>query len=130
MREIANGIAIAAGLPEDKMPEVIIPDEATPPNFNNPDLTDRIKNTAVEVIGTDNVKYQEPLMIGEDFSQYGATEHQVPTVLYWLGTVPDHRVESGDTPGLHSPFYYPDPEKSITTGVRLNTQILIDLFGA
>lgn len=67
-------------------------------------------------------------MVGEDFSRYGSTEHKVPTVLYWLGTVPDERMKSGDLPGLHSPFYYPDPKTSIETAVKVNSQGLIDLF--
>jgi hippurate hydrolase len=60
---------------------------------------------------------------------YGQTEHKVPSVLYWLGTVPEERMKSGkDLPGLHSPFYYPEPSKSIETGVKVNVQMLTDLM--
>ena len=67
-------------------------------------------------------------MVGEDFARYGRTEHKVPTVLYWLGTVPDARLKSKDMPGLHSPFYYPDPNKSLETGILVSSQSLMDLF--
>ncbi|MDX1476512.1 MAG: amidohydrolase [Saprospiraceae bacterium] len=128
IREIARGVALAAGLPEDKLPEVVIPDQFTPANYNNPELVDKMTASSAKAIGADNVVYAEPQMVGEDFACYGSTEHQVPTVLFWLGTVPEHRMASGDLPGLHSPFYYPDPEPTITTGVSVVCQSLLDLF--
>ena len=128
LEEISRGIAIAAGLPDDLMPEIIIPDQFTPANYNDPAMTADFKNSAAEAIGSDNVVYAEPQMVGEDFAVYGSTEDDVPTVLYWLGTVPEERAMNQDLPGLHSPFYYPDPERSLSTGIKVNTQTLIDLF--
>jgi amidohydrolase len=128
IREISKGIAIAAGLPENKMPQVMIPKDFTPANYNHPELVDKLSASASKAIGADNVIYADPLMIGEDFSQYGSTSHKVPTVLYWLGTVPDERMKSGDLPGLHSPYYYPEPKKSIETAVKVTSNGLVDLF--
>jgi len=128
IREISKGVAIAAGLPEDKMPTVIIPEKFTLANYNHPELTDHLIASANKAIGADNVLDAEPQMVGEDFAHFGRTEHKVPTVLFWLGTVPDARMKSGDLPGLHSPFYYPEPAKSIETGVHVVSQTLLDLF--
>ncbi len=128
IKEICKGVAIAAGMPEDKMPEVIIPEDFNPSNYNNPELVDKLTISASQAIGTDNVIYAESQMLGEDFARFGQTDHKVPTVLYWLGTVPDERMKSGDLPALHSPFYYPDPKKSIETAVKVTSQGLIDLF--
>jgi amidohydrolase len=128
IREICRGVAIAAGLPEDKMPEVAIPTVFTPSNYNNPQLVDRLWSSASRTLGTSFVVEAERQMVGEDFARFGQTEHKVPTVLYWLGTAPEQRVKSGDLPGLHSPFYYPEPEKSLETGVLVTTQALVDLF--
>ncbi len=128
IREIARGVGIAAGLPEDKLPEVIIPDSFTPANFNNPDLTSKVRTAAVNAIGETNVLFAEPQMVGEDFARYGKTKENVPTVLFWLGTVPDERMKTGDLPGLHSPFYYPEPAKSIETGVGVVSQAMLDLL--
>lgn len=127
IKEIARGVGIAAGLPEDRLPEVIIKG-AGPANFNNPAMTDRVIASAILGIGKENVADEEPVMLSEDFSYYGQTEHKVPTVFFWLGTVPDERIKSNFLPGLHSPFYYPNPEKSIETGVTVTTQALLDLF--
>ncbi len=128
IKEISRGVAIAAGLPEEKMPEVVIPDSFTPANYNDPDLVDKLTASASTAIGKENVIYAEPQMVGEDFSRYGQTAHKVPTVLFWLGTVPDARMKSGYLPGLHSPFYYPEPKKSIESGVSVVSQSLLDLF--
>ncbi|MEM7656285.1 MAG: amidohydrolase [Bacteroidota bacterium] len=128
IREIARGTAIAAGLPEDKMPEVEIPEEFTPANFNDPELVDVMWETATEALGAENVVNTEPLMLGEDFACYGRTDDDVPTVLYWLGSVPEERIASGDLPGLHSPFYYPEPRGTIETGVTVMSQTMLRLF--
>ena len=128
IKEITRGVALAAGLPEDMVPEVIIPDVFTPANYNNPELVDKLVASAQKAIGQEQVIDAEPLMIGEDFSRYGLTPEKVPAVLFWLGTAPKERLESGDLPGLHSPFYYPEPTKSIETAVGVVTQGLLDLF--
>ncbi|MEQ8302312.1 MAG: amidohydrolase [Cyclobacteriaceae bacterium] len=127
IKEIARGVGIAAGLPEDKLPEVVI-NGAGPANYNDPTTAEKITQSAITAIGKENVIDEEPVMLSEDFSYYGQTEHKVPTVFYWLGTVPDVRMKSNDLPGLHSPFYYPQPEISIKTGVTVTSQALLDLF--
>lgn len=126
--EICRGVGIAAGLPEDKLPEVTIPDSFTPANYNDPVLTGYIIKTAGEAIGTENVLDAEPQMVGEDFACYGSTEHDVPTVLYWLGTVPDERLGMEQLPGLHSPFYYPKVKQTIQTAIKVNTKTMISLM--
>jgi hippurate hydrolase len=126
--EICRGVGIAAGLPEDKLPEVTIPDSFTPANYNDPALTGYIIKTAGEAIGTENVLDAEPQMVGEDFACYGSTEHDVPTVLYWLGTVPDERLGMEQLPGLHSPFYYPKVKQTIQTAIKVNTKTMISLM--
>lgn len=128
IEEIANGVAIAAGVPDDLMPVVTFPDEYTPANYNNGNLVDIMWQAATNSIGKENVVKSEPLMLGEDFANYGQTKEKVPTVLYWLGTAPIERLKSGNIPGLHSPYYYPIPESSIRTAVTVNTNSLLALF--
>jgi len=128
IKEIADGIAKAAGVPDNLMPEVIIPNDFTPANYNTPELVDKMVASANNAIGEEYVEIAEPLMLGEDFSMYGHTPEKVPTVLYWLGTAPKSRIVSGNLPGLHSPYYFPDPEKSINTGVKVTSTAIIDLF--
>jgi len=128
IEEICKGVAIAAGVPDNLMPEVNFPAKFTPANFNNENLVDVMRSAAANSIGENNVEVSEPLMLGEDFALYGSTSDKVPTVLYWLGTAPAERLLSGKIPGLHSPYYYPIPEQSIKTAITVNTNSLLDLF--
>ena len=128
--EVSNGIAMAAGLPKEKWPKVTIPDQFTPANYNHPVLVDQMKVSAATAIGGENVLVAEPQMVGEDFARFGQTEEQVPTVLFWLGTVPKDRMDSGELPGLHSPYYFPDPSRSLETGIAVVTQSMLDLLNA
>jgi len=133
IKEICNGIASSMGLNKSQWPEVIIPEKYTPANFNDSKLVDLMMNSSKEIIGANNVIVSDPQMVGEDFSRFGNTKEKIPTVLYWLGTVPDDRMKKYETgnyalPGLHSPFYYPEIEQSIITGIKVNTQAMIKIF--
>ena len=133
IKEICNGVASSMGLDKSQWPEVIIPEKYTPANFNDSKLVDLMMNSSREIIGVNNVIVSDPQMVGEDFSRFGNTKEKIPTVLYWLGTVPDDRMkkyEAGNyaLPGLHSPFYYPEIEQSIITGIKVNTQAMIKIF--
>ena len=133
IKRICKGQAIAAGLSEEMYPEVKVSESYTPANYNDPALVDKLVAISSEAIGEDNVVEAAPLMVGEDFSRYGRTKEDVPTVLLWLGTVTPDRIETfekkgADLPGLHSPFYYPNPDKSIRTGVKVMASSIIDMM--
>ena len=133
IKEICDGIASSMGIDKSRWPKVTIPDNYTPANYNDEELVDIMRSVSKKVIGEDNVVVSEPQMVGEDFARYGSTDEDIPTVMYWLGTVPDDRMKKYNSgnyslPGLHSPFYYPDIENSIITGVKVSTESLIELF--
>ena len=128
IREVTRGVAVAAGLPEDKMPRIDVLDMSAPPNYNDPDLVGVIRAAATKVIGADNVREEEPKTVAEDFARYGRTTEKVPTALFNLGTVGRDRYDAGIMPGLHTAGYFPDPEPTLMTGVEVVTQILLDLF--
>jgi amidohydrolase len=130
IKEICKGNAVAAGLPEDQWPEVRIPEKFTPANYNDPELTEQLLSSAKRIIGEENVLSPDPIMGGEDFALYGRTEHDVPTAMYWLGTITQEKLASGDFPGLHSPFYYPESEPTIRTAVNVSSTMLMDLFNS
>ena len=133
IKEICNGVASSMGLEKSRWPKVVIPDTFTPANYNDENLVDIMKKVSISAIGDENVVVSEPQMVGEDFARYGNTDHDIPTVMYWLGTVPKERIEKYNLgeyalPALHSPFYYPEIENSIRTGVLVSTESLIELF--
>ena len=133
IRQISRGIAISAGLPEDKYPDVIVGQEYTPSLINDIELTDMVKDIFITSLGENNVLRVDPLMVGEDFSQYGRTEHNIPIFLFWLGTTDaqrkkEYKEQGKSIPPLHSPFFAPDPEYSIKTGIRAMTSAVIGLM--
>lgn len=135
VRRICRGEAIAAGLPEDRMPIVnVSEDEATPATYNDPALTRRIRTALTAWLGADNVKSVDAEMGGEDFSQFGRTTEKVPICLFWLGAVaPEKFAESRRTgeplPSLHSSKFAPAPEPTIRTGVTAMTAAALELLG-
>ena len=133
IKEICDGIAASMGLDKSRWPKIIMPEQYTPANYNDELLIDIMTNVSNSTIGEENVVSVEPQMVGEDFARYGSTKENIPTAMYWLGTVPKERMDryiAGEyaLPALHSPFYYPDIENSIRTGVKVSTESLIELF--
>jgi len=131
---IARGEAIAAGMPEDRMPVVTIQDQYTPATFNSEPLTSDIMATFRERFGAERVRAVLPSMAGEDFSQYRlADPDHVQSLLFWVGAIRQDQWDAakGDTtklPGLHSPFWAPDAEKTISTGIEAMTTAALHLL--
>ena len=134
IERIVKGVAISAGVPEDRMPVVTLKDEFTPATYNSPELVDRVTPVLRRVLGEQNVVRRPPVMGGEDFSRYGRLEPKVPIFMYRLGSVAPDRVAESKKPGgkhlpsLHSPFYLPEPKSTIRTGVFTMTAAAIDLL--
>ncbi|MEO0786609.1 MAG: amidohydrolase, partial [Pseudomonadota bacterium] len=132
IERIAKGQAATFGAPE---PEITIESDYTPSTYNDPELTARAMAAIAAELGGDNVVQVPPVMGGEDFSQYSRTGENVPSVIYWLGAVnPQAYAESQggalSLPSLHSPFFAPDAEPAIETGVTAMTAAALDLFGS
>lgn len=134
VKRITRGLAEAAGLPENRYPVVTVQDEFTPALFNNPELVQRVTKTIQGWLGADRVAPQKPVMGGEDFSEYGRTEHKIPVCMLWLGAVEkemfdDHLRTGKALPSLHSSEFRPAPEPAIKTGVEIMTAAVLDLAG-
>lgn len=129
LERIGNGLAASAGLPPEKYPEVKVQNESTPPVINNLALTNRLVPVLSGVMGKENVIEIEPLMVGEDFGQYGLTPEKVPLSLMWLGCIHPERISSGEpVPGLHTAYFYPDYPETIKTGIEGMVSMLLELY--
>ena len=131
---IAKGIAVTAGMPTDRMPVVHVrQDEFTPSTYNNPELTQRLTAVWKNSLGAENVVGTEPVMAGEDFSQYTLPDQSVPSVIFWVGAtdaqkLAEHKKSGTPPPGLHSSKFAPVPEPTIRTGVIGMTAAVLDLM--
>src|SRR6266581_1810574 len=132
IKRITRGLAEAAGIPEDRHPIVTIADESASATYNDPELTRRLQETFRTWLGEKNVVNRRPSMGGEDFSEYGRTAEKVPICMFWLGSVDPEQVKQSERsgqalPSLHSSLYHPQPEPTITTGVRAMTAAVMRL---
>lgn len=132
IRRVATETAAAAGLPEDGVTVTIDDREFTPSTYNDPALTRRLRGRFAATFGTDHVVEAPPVMAGEDFSRY-ALDGEIPSCLFWLGTVSDEmlaRAESGETtlPSLHNSRFAPDADPTIETGVEALVNVTHELL--
>src|SRR6185503_18935201 len=70
IRRIVRGEAIAAGMPEDRMPTVEIEQPSADATFNTDQLAERLENLFATHFGRDRVVEPQPVMAAEDFSRY------------------------------------------------------------
>ena len=134
IRRICRGEAIAAGLPDELHPIVtVLNSEGTPATRNDPALTRRVHASLVRALGEGNVRTVDPVMGGEDFSEFGRTVEKVPICLFWLGAVDPAKVAESERtgtplPSLHSSKFAPVPEPTIKTGIAAMSAAALDLL--
>jgi amidohydrolase len=133
IEQIAKGCAIAAGLPQDEMPEVnVLRSEHVNAVYNNPGLAKRLTAVLKSAIGAENVVSRDPTMAGDDFSDFSLADHSIPACMFNVGAVdPAKAAESKKTgaplPSLHSSKFLPVPEPTIRTAVIGMTATVLDL---
>jgi len=130
---VARGEAIAAGMPDDRMPVVTVEDRSTPSTMNTDAITARVRELFTNQFGPLRVKTVPPSMVGEDFGRYRLTDPGMESLIFWVGGVPQAKWDAanGDPaklPSLHSPFWAPDAEKVIGTGVEAMTVAALDVL--
>jgi hippurate hydrolase len=133
IRRMTRGLALAAGLPEDRAPVVTIADESAAATFNDPELTRRLDKAFRAWLGEDRTTKTKPTMGAEDFGLYSRTQEKIPSCIFWLGTVDpevfrEHQRTGKALPPLHSSQFRPVPEPTIKTGVTAMTAAVLELM--
>ena len=85
---IARGEAIAAGMPDDKMPVVAIEQPSADATFNTPQLSGHLLELFGAHFGPDRVVKTKPIMAAEDFSRFWLADKSKQSTLFWVGGVP------------------------------------------
>jgi len=130
---IAKGEAIAAGMPDDKLPVVKLEDQHTPATFNTHELTSRMTGLFTARFGKDRILPVRAQMGGEDFSEFYLADKSAQSLLMWIGGVRKDKWEAagGDItklPSIHSPFWAPDAEAVVSTAVEAMTSASLDVL--
>ncbi len=129
IQRVPKGIALVAGVPEDRGPvyEHLVA-ESGAATVNDPALTERLSKSIGREIGAANVKHIDPAMVSEDFGRFGLNG-AIPTVLLAVGAADPAKLAAGTQPGLHSSKYAPfQPDVAMATGVRAATAAVLDLL--
>jgi len=127
IRRKAKAAAVSVGA-KDPLIKV---SEGTPSLSNDAQLAGKMASVFKSKLGKGKVVEAEPVMGGEDFSQYGRAG--VPSLMYFLGVVEQRRLdrfkEMGLTPpSLHSASFYPDIERTLETGVVTMSSAALELL--
>jgi hippurate hydrolase len=134
IRQMAQGIAVSAGLPPDRGPLVtVLENESVPPLYNDPALSGRVKTALIAALGRDNVVDAPPIMPSEDVGIFGLPGHQIPVTYYWLGAANPVALRAAvaagkSLPGPHTSRFQPDPEPTLATGVKSMTAVAVALL--
>jgi len=134
VKRIADGVAIAAGVPQDRMPIVtVLENETLPAAYNNPGLNARVKTALTAALGAANVGDDEPVMFSEDFGLFGLPGRQIPVVMFSLGVADPAQLAQAQArgealPGPHTSRFLPLPEPSLATGVKAMTAAATSLL--
>ncbi len=126
---IAKAEAAAAGAPKPPKMEV---SEGTNAVYNDPALARRVSAALARAFGESNVLEAEPVMGGEDFSEFGRAG--VPALQFNVGAVDPARFEAAQKngaplPSLHSSEFAPAREPTLKMGVSSLTIAALELLG-
>jgi len=134
IRRIARGEAIAAGMPEDKMPVVTVREEQfTPSTFNTEKLSAEMLQLFTAAFGAQRVLKTPAVMGGEDFSRFWLADKSIESLIFWVGGTPKPVWDAAGgnqakLPSLHSPFWAPDAEAVISTATEAMTLAALDVL--
>jgi hippurate hydrolase len=130
IERVAHGVARSLGVPEDKLPDVVVSQtETTPPTLNHEPTAQRIEASLREQLGEHVVvPYRREGMGAEDFAFYGAPEHGVKAVFFFVGGTPE--AELSGAASHHSPLFKITPEPAIKTGIEAMVLGAMTLFGS
>jgi amidohydrolase len=133
VRRTAEGVAVAYGMPADRMPVVTVSQtEFTPATINDPVFAERLRKIAVDTLGASHVTTPATVMGSEDVGLF-SLNGTIPAAMFRLGASdPAKLAESLRTgvslPGPHSPLFAPVYEPTIRTGVTAMTAMALDIL--
>ena len=133
IKRVAENMGRVAGLPEDKLPEVIISDEGVPPTVNNVALTRRLRAVWQERWGEDVFFEQKRLGMGAEDFPYFTTDPYIPSTYFIVGGTPQSDIDQEKAggkpvPSHHSPLFKIDAEASVRMGVEATVTGLMALL--
>ncbi len=133
LKTIGDNMAAGAGLPKEKWPQYELLDMSIKSVYNDPQLGARLRNVLSKERGDSSYTTVKPIMIGEDFGEYGQMPTKIPSYLMWIGTVSPERkalAQKGEAElySLHSSRFAPDYTGTIPAAVKTMSACLLHLL--
>ncbi|MGA7615094.1 MAG: amidohydrolase [Thermoanaerobaculia bacterium] len=131
---VSKGLAMAAGMPDDRMPVVTVSkNERGDALYNDPELTARLAAVWKKGFGDDQVVQIPPEMVSEDVGHFGL-DRKIPVLQFRIGAVDPAKVEASresgvPLPPLHSSQFAPVPAPTIRSGVKAFALAVFELLG-
>lgn len=135
IKRIARGMAMAAGVPEDRMPIVTVSKtERGDALYNDPALTARLAKVWEKAFGKDEVMQIPPEMVSEDIGHFGL-DRKIPVLQFRVGAVDPAKIAESEKTGtplppLHSSHFAPLPAPTIRSAVKAMTLAVMNLLPA
>ncbi len=133
IKRIAENMGRVAGLPDDKLPEVVVSNESVPPTINTPELAQRLRAVWIKQMGEDIISNKPNKGMGAEDYPFFTTEPYIPSVYFAVGGTPEEdfiNAEKGGAPvpSHHSPLFKVTPEPAIKSGVEASVHALLELM--
>ena len=134
LRRHARGLALAAGLSEEEMPDFRMPEPPFGPVVNDPRVTKALTDVFTGLLGAERVVHLDPSTGSEDFGDFSPPGAGLPLCMFKIGcTAPERlaRVEQGQAVLglLHTPRFAPDPEPTLRTAMMTLAAAGLGLLG-
>jgi amidohydrolase len=125
---IVKAESVAAGAPQEPLIERY---EGADAVYNDPALAERLRAPLEAALGKDNIVTLPPIAPSEDFSYF--VEQGVPGFYFSLGGAnPEKfaqaRKDGTMLPSNHSPFFAPDVDPALRTGITAEIAVLRSLL--
>ena len=127
---ITRAEAQAAGAPKEPLIEEL---QSTDSVYNDPALAQRLRAPLEAALGKENVIATGPIAPSEDYAYF--VEQGIPSLYFSLGGAdPQKYAEAkaaGTTlPSNHSPFFAPDVDPALRTGIAAEVAVLRNLLSS
>ena len=135
IRRIAVNVGRMNNMPEDRLPEVRVSTESTPPTINDAATAARVSAAFAAAFGGGTLLEPQPQtgMGAEDFAYFVQPEHDVRGVYFEVGGTPQAALDAArnggpPVPAHHSPLFRITPEPSVTLGTQAMVIAVLDLL--
>jgi hippurate hydrolase len=123
-----------AGLPDDKLPEVIISNESVPPTVNEPELARQLRHAWAKSMGKETVINNPSKGMGAEDFPFFTVDPEIRSVYWVVGGTPQEDFDAAAAGGPpvashHSPLFKIAPEPAVRAGVESTVVALMELMG-